>query len=76
MGQFIHLDPEERREIIENIVAKLETRLVQLVAKLVGQYAITESQVADAIHEEIQKQVDAELQKRLRFAWLRRLFFK
>lgn len=76
MGQFIHLDPSERKEIIDNIVVKLEMRLVQLVKKMIGEYAITEEDVAARVREEIENQVEAEIQKRLRFRWIRSLFFK
>jgi dihydrodipicolinate synthase/N-acetylneuraminate lyase len=76
MGQFIHLDPEERKEIIENIVDKLDKRLTDAVKKIVGDYAITEPEILERVSEAAAKEVDAQLQKRLRSTWFRRVFFK
>lgn len=76
MGQFIHLDPEERREIIDNIVAKLEQRLELAVKKIVGSYAITEPEILQRVSDVVGEEIDRQLQKRLRRSWFRRLFSK
>lgn len=76
MGQFIHLDPEERREIIENIVSKLEPRLEQAVKSIMGAFAITEEEVLRRVSERVAEVVDEEIEKRLRSSWFHRLFSK
>lgn len=76
MGQFVHLDPEERKEIIENIVERLEGRLTDVVKKIVGDYSISEPEILIRVSEAAGEAIDSQLQKRLRFRWFRRLFFK
>ena len=76
MGTFHHLDPEERQQIIDNIVDRLEKRLVFVVAKMVGQYAATEPQVIERIQKIIEQEADMQIHNRLRFKWLSRLLFK
>lgn len=76
MGKFHHLEPEERKEIVENIVEKLHPRLEAIVKSIIGQVAITEPQMAEWVMGAVQKSVELELQKKLKTPWYYRLFTK
>jgi catalase len=72
MGSFLHLNPKERQEIVENIVKKLAPELEKFVKKTVGNFAITEKDVAQRAMECLEEQVKIYIRPR----WYMRLFFK
>lgn len=46
MSKKLHLTPRERQEVVDNIVNKLKPLLRQYVEEVVGEFAITEEDVA------------------------------
>lgn len=76
MGKFVHLDPEERKEIVDNIFEKLNERLHEVVKRIIGEVAITEPQMAQWVMGAVEKAVELELKKQLHVPWYRRLFTK
>lgn len=76
MGQFIHLDPEERKQIVENIVKKLEPQLEIAVKSVMGKFAITEKEVLERVELAAEIATRGTLEKVLRKTWFHRLFFK
>lgn len=76
MGKFIHLDPEERKQIVENIIEQFGKQLDKAVARSVGNFAITEQDVAIRVDAFARYAVEEHIKKRLRFPWLYRLLFK
>lgn len=76
MGQFIHLEPDERREIVENIVAKLEPQLELAVKRIMGKFAITEEEVLERVELAAEIATEETLKKVLHRTWFHRLFFK
>lgn len=59
MGKFIHLQPEERKELVNNIVRKLEPQLQHYIKLNIGGYAITEEEVVKRVKETIDQQISA-----------------
>lgn len=76
MTKFTHLDPEERKQIVDNIVEKLEKRLTEVVKTIVGNYAVTEPEVLERLSAAAANAVDFHIQKHLRRSWFHRLFYK
>jgi hypothetical protein len=79
MGKFIHLLPEERKELVNNIVRKLQPELAHYVKQEVGSFAITEEEVLKRVRQMIESEISARvatIPKNLKPRWFAKFLFE